>query len=172
MDRVVEKVMYCDVRMLSFELKADLDGAVYLKVEIEGTRHSYVNKNTSLLTSLQWDKAPTFFFHNEMLKNDDEVLPSVYKFLFKALYSGPGSYTLQIHSPLIENSVLANDDILTNVVLDLTDLFNITFKTLQPVNDFIETDTSGELLVTRKYRIKDLITFDFRSDTEHWSKIL
>lgn len=169
-DRVTEKIIYRNISVKTFELRANAEAAVYLKIEVNTTTETYTQDfsvNTPVIT---WEKENTFLFeqkgtHAGFLQST-LALEDIYKFSFTADYEKRNVYKLQLHKPLDISNRIGSFSWISNITF-ISKLqestLRIDFESLTPTTSLNETDTFGEQLVTRKYAINGSIHISFRT---------
>jgi len=171
-DRAVETILYKNIILLSFEIRASIDEALYIKFDITSISESSTEEGNSATLIIPWEKESTWFFRKDSFRHQGKTIPGIYAFTFTAEFQNTITYTLQIHTPLRKDSVIQKSDFIENISFNALYPLEIQFNKLQPLTDMNETDTAGEILVIRKYRVQGIISYKVMDREVSWGLTL
>lgn len=178
-DRVAEKIIYRNLVVKDFEIRANAEAAVYLKIEVDTTTETYTEDFTVNTPLLSWEKENTFLFEQKGTEKGFQestiALNDIYRFSFTGNYEKRNVYKLQLHKPLDVDNHLGSFSWVSNITFTSAlpeSTLRIDFASLTPTTSMNETDTFGEQLVTRKYAISGEIHIVYRSSVTLFEVVL
>lgn len=180
MNRGTEKVIYKDLHMKAFELRGQDDENITLKIDIKETDLSYTEAFSQNTPDLTWNSEKTLRYTDyDFASISENAIKGIYRFSFTGNFEKAASYTLQVHSPVMMDSLLASDVRVDELNLhssimteDDTVSLTITFTDLFPYRSLGGSDTFGEQLMYRLYQIDGSITIEERGNNTYFGATL
>lgn len=147
LNRVVEKRIYTGLLLGGWEVRADREEAVYLRLDMEGREASDWLADTD---DLPWVQNETFFFYDGDLAFDGVKTDNVYRFSLTRLYGDAINTILQLHYPLKNGDLLNDCRRIAAVTLTLEWRLRFTLGALVLLTYHANTDNAEEILVVRR----------------------
>jgi hypothetical protein len=165
LNRIVEQRIYRNVRLTSWELRADRDEAVYIRLDIEGreaTDWDYTTKN------IPWEQNETLHFYDGDISLDGKPSNNIYSFSLTRLYGDAISTILQLHYPLKADDQLNNAREFDSITITLGGKLRLTLTRATLLSFHANTDNAEEILVVRRYRIDGDCIIEVCNDKGEW----
>lgn len=165
-NRICEKRKYENLKLTGYEIRADRDGALYIRLDVSGneaTEWDYTTPN------IPWVQTETLEYGDGDIALDGTVLPGIYRFSLMRLYGDAITTVLQLHFALAEDHPLNNTRNLNLVTLTFGNRirFNCSRATLLSFNG--KTDNAAEILTFRRYRIDGSLIVETRNGKGEWT---
>ena len=172
-DRKAEKLIYKNLSIEKFELRADNDKPFYLRIDVKENDDSYVTDWDITTPSLFWNEDRTYFFNGHNVLADLKKLPLVYRFELNGSFTEKSKYQITLYFPLstehfpnqkkIEKLTIQLDPY-SGVSLDLYDL--------QPVGDMTDINCADTVLCYQKYNILSNVVLNIRNEEQNTTVVL
>lgn len=165
LNRIVEQRIYTNVRLTGWELRADRDEAVYLRLDIEGreaTDWDYTTKN------LPWEQNETLHFYDGDISLNGQPSDNIYRFSLTRLYGDAISTILQLHYPLKGDDTLNNAREFNEITITLGRRLRFTLTRAILLTFDARTDNADEILVFRRFRIDGECVIEVCNDKGEW----
>ncbi|MCD1653579.1 hypothetical protein K7J14_02555 [Treponema zuelzerae] len=165
LNRVAEKRKYKNLSLTGFEVRGELDEAVYIRLDVEGREADDWENNTP---DIAWEQKPTYRYLEGNLKIGDEVPGGIYRFSLTRKTGTCETTVLQLHYCLSETHVLNNLRNLDAVTLTFGDRIRFTCTNLNLLSFYAKTDNAEEILIYRRYRVDGNFVIEIRNDKGEW----
>ncbi len=168
------KLIYKNVKVKGFELRGRIDESIYLKIDVQSSKDSYIDSWDSNTVDIAWVQKNVLNLHHENWHSDNVDLTGVYAFTFTGDYSGNYFYTLNLHSPLYSHKPIIKDTLETigHACVEIGKVLFIDFNELVPMNTMFDVRVADELLVVPSFLIKNAIVFTFQTETDFYQASL
>lgn len=165
LNRIVEKRIYANVSLTGWEIRADRDEAVYLRLDIEGreaTDWDYTTKN------LSWEQNETLHFYDGDITLNGLPSNNIYRFSLTRLYGDVISTILQLHYPLKVDDTLNNAREFNEITITLGGRLRFTLTRAILLTFDARTDNADEILVFRRFRVDGDCIIEVCNDKGEW----
>ncbi len=164
-NRLAEKRVYRNLSLTGYEIRADLDEALYIRLDIEGYETSDWDYTTP---NLPWKQVATYEFTHSDLSLDGLPLEPVYRFFMTRTTGKVTTTILQLHYALKDEHPLNNRKTLGEVTLTFGGRIRLTCSNLTLLSFDAQTDNAEEILVFRRFRIDGNILIETCNDKGEW----
>lgn len=165
LNRIVEQRIYRNLLLSSWEVRADRDEALYVRLDMEGREAAEWDFTTK---NLPWEQNETLHFYDGDIVLDGVVTNNIYRFLLTRIYGDAINTILQIHYPLKEADTLNNVRNMARVTLCFGNRLRITVTDAVLLSFHANTDNAEEILVVRRFRIDGDCLVEIRNDKGEW----
>lgn len=180
MNRGYEKVIYRNLTLRSFELRSRDDENVTLKIEVRESEDSYTDYFSPVTPDLFWEREKTLnYMDYDLTEEGRDASLGIYRFSFLGKFEGAASYSLRVYGPVLADSALNENESIEQLFLlcllmteEDTISLKIKFTNLCPAGSTNGSDTHGEQLMCRLFRIEGPISIEERGTNTYWGKEL
>jgi hypothetical protein len=165
-NRICEKRKYENLKLTGYEIRADRDEALYIRLDIAGNEAAEWDYQTP---NIPWVQTETFEYRDGDIQLDGTVLPGIYRFSLTRLYGDAITTVLQLHFALAENHPLNNARSLNLVTLTFGNRIRFTCSRATLLSFNGKTDNADEILTFRRYRIDGDLKIETRDDKGEWT---
>ena len=150
LNRIVEKRIYRNLLLSGWEVRADRDEALYMRLDMEGKEANDWDYTTP---EIPWVQNETLQFYDGNIILDGIASNNIYHISLTRLYGDAISTIFQIHYPLKENDVLNNTRSFETITLTFGNRLRFTLTHLVLLTFHANTDNAEEILVVRRFRV-------------------
>ena len=165
LNRIVEKRIYRNLLLSGWEVRADRDEAVYVRIDMEGREAADWDYTTP---DIPWAQNETLHFYDGDIVLDGIASDNIYRFSLTRLYGDAISTVLQIHYPLKDGDALNNIQKFSAVTLTLGKRLRFTLTSLALLTFHANTDNAEEILVVRRFRVDGDCMIEVCNDKGEW----
>jgi len=165
LNRIVEQRIYRNLLLSGWEVRADRDEALYVRLDMEGREAEEWDFTTK---NLPWEQNETLHFHDGNIDIDGHASSNIYRFSLTRLYGDGIATILQIHYPLKDGDTLNNVRNIASVRLTFGNRLRITVTEAVLLTFHANTDNAEEILVVRRFRIDGDCTVETCNDKGEW----
>jgi len=165
LNRIVEQRIYTNLRLTGWELRADRDEPVYLRLDIEGREAAdwdYTTKN------YPWEQNETLHFYDGDITLDGQPSDNIYRFALTRLYGDAITTILQLHYPLKVDDPLNNAQEFDRITITIGGRLRFTLTRTILLTFDARTDNADEILVFRRFRIDGGCLIEVCNDKGEW----
>jgi hypothetical protein len=165
LNRIVEQRIYTNLHLTGWELRADRDEPVYLRLDIEGreaTDWDFTTKN------LPWEQNETLHFYDGDVTLDGQPSNNIYRFSLTRIYGDAISTILQLHYPLKVDDAFNNAREFNEITITLGGRLRFTLTRAVLLSFEAKTDNADEILVFRRFRIDGDCTIEVCNHKGEW----
>lgn len=168
-NRISEKLIYRNIHLISFTIRAERDEPVYVTFDIEGREVAEWEHTTE---NLPWVENPTFHFEDRNLAFENEQTESVYRFTLERQYKDAIVTTLTIYYPLKTDDHINSESGFTLATITIGDKFRISLEDLRETEFQGESDSDGEVLVFKQFMVAGSMVFEIRNAAGVWEEVV
>ena len=165
LDRVAEKRRYHNLSLTGFEIRAEMDEALYIRLDVRGKEATDWEYNTP---EILWVQKATFRYTEGSIKINGCTPECLYRF---SLTRETGDYQttiLQLHYCLSETHILNNLRNISVVTLTFSQRLRCTCTNLHLLSFYAKTDNADEILIVRRYRVDGDFLVEVCNDKGEW----
>lgn len=167
LNRIVEQRKYLNLTLTSFQLRADRDDALYLKLDITGDETADWDPTTP---DIPWEQQPTLEYREGDIKLNGKDLHGIYRFSLTRIFGEYINTILQLHYALAENHPLNNLRTAEHIELTFGERLRFRATKLKLLSFEANTDNAEEILIYRRYRIDGDLTIETRDQQGEWGR--
>lgn len=164
-NRLAEKRIYRNLTLTGYEIRADLDDALYIRLDVQGYETADWDYTTP---NLPWKQIPTFRFTHTDLLLDALPLEPIYRFFLTRTICDVTTTVLQLHFALKDEHPLNNRKTLDEVTLTFGGRIRFTCFELTLLSFEAKTDNAEEILIFRRFRIDGNVRIETCNDKGEW----
>lgn len=168
-NRHSEKRVYRNLTLTGYEIRADLDDALYLRLDVQGWECADWEYTT---LNLPWKQSATFEFTHTDLILDNLPLKPIYRFSLTRTNGEVTTTVLQLHYALDDEHILNNRKTLDEVKLTFGGRIRFACTTLTLLSFEAKTDNAEEILVYRRFRVDGTVNIETCNDKGEWEAVL
>ena len=165
LNRVVEKRIYRNLMLTGWEVRADRDEALYVRLDMEGEEAADWEYTT---VDIPWEQNETLTFEDENIALDGDASTNIYRFSLTRQYGEAITTILQLHYPLKIGDTLNDQRSFATVTLTFGDRFRLTLTNLVLLSYNAKTDNAEEILVVRRFRVDGECYIEIRNAKGEW----
>jgi len=165
LNRIAEKRIYSNLSLTGFEVRADRDEALYIRLDVEGNEATDWDITTP---DIPWIQNETLHFYDGDLTFEDKKTDNIYRFSLTRMYGDSISTVLQLHYPLKEDDLLNNIRNFDHATLTFGGRLRFTLTELNLLLFSADTDNAEEILVVRRYRIDGDCLIEICNEKGEW----
>lgn len=165
LNRIVEQRIYTNLQLTGWELRADRDEPVYLRLDIEGREAADWDYTTK---SLPWEQNETLHFYDGDITLDGQPSNNIYRFSLTRIYGDAISTILQLHYPLKVDDSFNNTREFNEITITLGGRFRCSLTRAVLLSFEAKTDNADEILVFRRFRIDGDCIIEVCNDKGEW----
>jgi len=150
LNRIVEQRIYNNLNLTGWEVRAERDEALFIRLDIKGREArdwDYTTKN------LSWEQNETLTFNDGKIAFDGLPSSNIYRFSLNRLCGEGLSTILQIHYPLLQGDIVNSARFFNEITLTFGGTFRFTVTRARLLSFVANTDNADEILVVRRFRI-------------------
>lgn len=172
-DRICEKIIYKNLSVKAFELRADNKGPVYLKIDVRDNEDSFCDSWPANVPSFKWEQSRTFYFDGLNVTADLKMLPLVYRFELTGHYDEKSKYQITLYFPLSDKHYPKQNPIeKLTLTLDLKYGVSIDIYDLKPLDDMVDINCADTVLCYQKYNVTGIVVLNIRNSEENIQVVL
>ena len=181
-DRVCEKIIYKNVAVKSFELRADNSNPFYFRLDVKDTDDSYVDDWPVGMPALLWKEDcggfdrlnhRTYYYNGHNVIADLKTLPLVYRFEINGSFTEKTKYTITLYFPLsTEHFVTLNKIEKLSIVIDLKDGISLDLYNLKADGSLTDINCADTVLCSQKFICESHIVLTIRNQQENKQVVL
>lgn len=165
LNRIVEQRIYNNVHLTGWEIRADREKAVYIRLDIEGREAADWDHTTK---NLPWEQNETLHFYDGDITLNGQPSDNIYRFSLTRLYGEAISTILQLHYPLKVADTLNNVREFNEITITLGGRLRFTLTRATLLTFDARTDNADEILVFRRFRIDGECLIEVCNDKGEW----
>lgn len=172
-DRIFEKKVYKNVLVKGFELRAENEEAIKMRLDLKDSEESYTDSWPVNLPDLSWNRNRTFHFDGHNVIADLKVLPLIYKFEITGDYTNDSKYTLTLYFPMSTEFFPTHKKIdKLTIVLDQKDGVSLELYDLKPLDDLCDINCADTVLCFQKFTVNSIMVLKIRNEHQKLEVVL
>lgn len=172
-DRVCEKLIYKNVSVKEFELRAENKEAFYFRFDVKDNEDSFVTSWDITTPSLPWNQCRTFYYDGHSVIADLQTLPLVYRFELRGSFTEKTKFEITLYFPLTEKFYPSLDKIeKLSIVIDLKDGVSLDLYDLRPNGSLTDINCADTVLCYQKFVVESHIVFNIRNSEQNTQVVL
>ena len=172
-DRVCEKLIYKNVSVKEFEIRAENKEAFYFRFDVKDNEDSYVTGWDITTPSLTWNQCRTFYYDGHSVTADLKTLPLVYRFELKGKFSEKAKYQITLYFPLnTEHYPTQNKIEKLTIQIDARNGIWLDLYDLKPLDDMVDINCADTVLCFQKFEVSGAVVFNIRNSEQNTQVVL
>ena len=172
-DRVCEKLIYKNISVKEFELRAENNEPLYFRFDVKENDDSYVTSWDITTPSLPWNQCRTFYYDGHSIIADLKTLPLVYRFELNGKFTEKKKYQITLYFPLnTEHYPNQNTIEKLTIQLDARNGIWLDLYELKPLDDMADINCADTVLCYQKFEVCGIVVFNIRNQKENKTVVL
>lgn len=189
-DRVCIKLVYKNVSVKEFELRAENNEPLYFRFDVKENDDSYVDDWPIGLPALPWGEIAgsspamtggfdklnhprTFYYDGHSVIADLKTLPLVYRFELTGKFIEKAKYNITLYFPLNTEHYPAQNNIeKLSITLDQRTGIWLDLYDLKPLDDMTDINCADTVLCFQKFEVTGAVVFNIRNQNENKTVVL
>lgn len=172
-DRVCEKLIYKNVSVKEFELRAENKKAFYFRFDVKENEASYVNGWDITTPSLPWNQCRTYYYDGHSVIADLKTLPLVYRFELSGKFTEKAKYQITLYFPLnTEHYPTQNKIEKLTIQIDARNGIWLDLYDLKPLDDMVDINCTDTVLCYQKFEVTGIVVFNIRNAEQNTQVVL
>lgn len=167
-NRIAEKRTYQNLKLIGYQLRANRDDPLYIRLDIQGCEAADWNHTTP---DIPWTQTETLDYKDGDIRIDEETLPGIYRFTLTKTYRETETTYLQLHYALDTDHPLNNRHAINTLTLTFGNRLRFTCTDLTCRTFDAKTDNAAELLIVRRYRIDGTVLLETCNPKGEWETV-
>ena len=172
-DRVCEKLIYKNVSVKDFELRAENNEPLYFRLDVKDNDDSFTTGWDITTPSLPWSEYRTFYYDGHSVIADLKKLPLVYRFELIGKFNEKVKYQLTLYFPLsTEHYPTQNKIEKLSITLDQRLGIWLDLYDLKPLDDMADINCADIVLCYQKFEVTGIVVFNIRNSEQNTQVVL
>ncbi len=172
-DRVCEKLIYKNVSVKDFELRAENNKPLYFRLDVKDNDDSFTTGWDITTPSLPWSECRTFYYDGHSVIADLKNLPLVYRFELTGKFTEKTKYQLTLYFPLnTEHYPTQNKIEKLSITLDQRLGIWLDLYDLKPLDDMADINCADTVLCYQKFEVTGIVVFNIRNAQQNTQVVL
>lgn len=165
LNRIAERRIYSSLSLTGFEVRADLEEPLYIRLDVEGKEATDWDY---LTPDIQWKQNATLEYRKNDITLNGTVLSGIYRFTLTRINGDSLNTILQLHYALTDDHPLNNARTLNEIKLTFGNRLRFTATKLILLTFDAKTDNAEEILIFRRYRVDGNLLIEVCNDKGEW----
>lgn len=172
-DRVCNQLIYKNVSVKDFELRAENGEPLYLRLDVKENDDSYVDDWPVTLPALPWSECRTFYYDGNSVIADLKTLPLVYRFELNGKFTEKKKYQITLYFTLnTEHYPTQNKIEKLTIQIDARNGIWMDFYDLKPLDDMADINCADTVLCYQKFEVTGIVVFNIRNAEQNTQVVL
>ena len=172
-DRVCEKLIYKNVSVKDFELRAENNEPLYFRLDVKDNDDSFTTGWDITTPSLPWSECRTCYYDGHSVIADLKKLPLVYRFELIGKFNEKVKYQLTLYFPLsTEHYPTQNKIEKLSITLDQRLGIWLDLYDLKPLDDMADINCADIVLCYQKFEVTGIVVFNIRNSEQNTQVVL
>lgn len=168
LNRIAEQRIYQNLRLIGYEIRANRDEPLYIRLDVEGTE-AYDWDHTT--PNIQWEQTETLEYEDGDIRIEGLALPGIHRFILTNQKQETETTYLQLHYALETDHQLNNRRTINTLTLTFGNRIRFTCTELTCRTFDGKTDNAEEILMVRRYRIDGTIKIETCNPKGEWESV-
>ena len=172
-DRVCEKLIYKNVSVKDFELRAENNEPLYFRLDVKDNDDSFTTGWDITTPYLPWSECRTFYYDGHSVIADLKKLPFVYRFELTGKFTEKAKYQITLYFPLsTEHYPTQNKIEKLSITLDQRLGIWLDLYDLKPLDDMADINCADIVLCYQKFEVTGIVVFNIRNSEQNTQVVL
>lgn len=192
-DRIFEKIIYKNIKVKNFELRAENGEAFKLRVDVESTEDSYTKDWPINTPDLRWIASGsalamtgsinggfdrlnhrTYYYDGHLITiNNNKTIPLIYRFELTGTYTETSKYKLTLYFPLSTEFFPSKNPIeKLTIPIDIKDGIWLDLYDLEAAGELVDINCADTVLASQSFRVKSNVVFNIRNEKDFYQIVL
>lgn len=167
-NRIAEQRIYKNLKLLGYQIRANRDEPLYLRIDIEGTEATDWDHTTP---DLPWEQKETLEYKEGDICIDGAALPGIHRFSLTKTYRETEANYLQLHYALDTEHPLNNRLEVNTLTLTFGNRLRFTCTNLTCRSFDAKTDNAAEILIVRRFRVDGTVIIETCNPKGEWERM-
>jgi hypothetical protein len=167
-NRIAEQRIYQNLKLIGYQIRANRDEPLYIRIDVEGTESADWDHTTPDLT---WEQNETLKYKDGDIRIDGTALPGIHRFSLTKNYRETETTYLQLHYALDTEHPLNNCLAIATLILTFGNRLRLTCTDLTCRSFDAKTDNAAEILMVRRYRIDGTVHIETCNPKGEWERV-
>jgi len=167
-NRIAEKRIYQNLKLVGYQIRANRDEPLYIRLDVEGTEATDWDHTTP---DLPWEQKETLEYKDGDIRIDGAALPGIHRFSLTKTYRETETTYLQLHYTHDTEHPLNNRLAIETLTLTFGNRLRFTCTDLTCRSFDANTDNAAEILIVRRFRVDGTVFIETCNPKGEWERV-